>query len=111
MDFDAEDLSYPPSGGRVKLTLLGIALPLGVVAIGVHSWTSQEAWWPGSRGSGVMVHGDAAKAFAVLYMSLSAFVHSRWCWGLLGYNRVFETGTVISILGFLGSMLWAFCAA
>ena len=74
-----------------------------------HVWTSEEAWWPGNRGSGVMAHGEAAKALAVLYMSVSAFVHTRWCWGLLGYNRMFETGTVISILGILGSMIWAFC--
>ena len=109
MAFDFEDLSYPPDGGRWKLIILGIIVP-GIVAwFGHHAWTLQQAWWPG-RGGGVIVRGESAQAMAVVYMSVAALVHFRWFWGLLQARWTFQVGTTVSLLSFLGAMIWALCA-
>jgi hypothetical protein len=92
---DAEDLSYPPSGGRVKMILLGIILPLVIAWFGVGAWISEEATWFGSRGSDLVVKGAAAKSIAVAYLSIGSFCHFRWFWGLLPVWRVFEAGVVL----------------
>jgi hypothetical protein len=102
---DAEDLAYPPSGGRVKLVILGIILPLGVVYFGVQAWWSEEAIWFGNRGSDLVVRGATAKSLGVAYTSVGLFCHFRWFWGLLPVYRVFEVGTVLSLMGFLGALI------
>jgi hypothetical protein len=102
---DAEDLAYPPSGGRVKLVILGILLPLGVVYFGVQAWWSEEAIWFGNRGSDLVVRGATAKSLGVAYTSVGLFCHFRWFWGLLPVYRVFEVGTVLSLMGFLGALI------
>jgi hypothetical protein len=106
MPFDAEDFAYPPTGGKFKLVLLGIIIPGFIAYYGVNAWLSEEAYWPGRRG-GVTVHGESARAMAVLYMSVATFVHSRWFWGLIQVDRIFQVGMVSSLLIFLGSLIWA----
>lgn len=101
---EAEDFAYPPSGGRVKLVLLGIIMPLVIVYFGVHAWLIEEAIWFGSRGSDIVVHGPTAKSLGVAYTSIGLFCHFRWFWGLLPVYRVFEIGTVVSIVSFLGGL-------
>jgi hypothetical protein len=102
---EAEDLSYPPSGGRVKLVLLGIFLPLIVIYFGAHAWITEEAIWFGRRDSNIEVHGPTARSLAVVYTSIGLFCHFRWFWGLIPVYRVFEIGTVISLLGILGGLV------
>lgn len=106
MPFDAEDFAYPPTGGKFKLVLLGIIIPGFIAYYGVNAWLDEEAYWPGRRG-GVTVHGESARAMAVLYMSVASFVHSRWFWGLIQADRIFQVGMVSSLLIFLGSLIWA----
>jgi hypothetical protein len=101
---EAEDLAYPPSGGRVKLVILGILLPLVVAYFGVHAWITEEAIWLGRGSWDMVVHGRAAKSLGVAYTSIGLFCHFRWFWGLLSFYRVFEIGTVISLLCFLGAL-------
>ncbi len=100
----AEDLAYPPEGGRVKQILLGIALPLGLIAYAIQIWISGEAYWP-SKGSGMTVTGDTARAMSVGYGFLSSFSHFRWFWGLVPHYLTFRIGTTISLLGILGAIL------
>ena len=107
----AEDLAYPPTGGRLTLVLLGIVLPGVIAYFGVKAWVLEEAYWPGNHGNGVIIFGVAAQAFAVTRLSVACFCHFRWCWGLLGYDRVFEVGTAISVIFFLVSMVYAVGAA
>ncbi|MEY3895164.1 MAG: hypothetical protein RLZZ214_683 [Verrucomicrobiota bacterium] len=101
---EAEDFSYPPSGGRVKLVVLGILLPLVVAYFGVDAWITEEAVWFGRGNADMEVHGRTAKSLGVAYTSVGLFCHFRWFWGLLPVYRVFEVGTVISLLGFLGGL-------
>lgn len=103
---EAEDLAYPPSGGRVKHVVLGIILPLVVVYFGVQAWWSEEAIWFGNRGTDMVVHGPTAKSLGVAYTSVGLFCHFRWFWGLLPVYRVFEVGTVLSLIGFLGGLVF-----
>ena len=107
---DYEDLAYPPNGGSLKLLVLGIIVPGTVAYFGYQAWASQEAWWPG-RGGGVMVHGEAAQAMAAAYLSMAAFIHFRWFWGLLRAERTFQAGTVLSLFSFLIALIWALCAS
>ena len=99
---EAENLSYPPSGGRVKMVLFGIILPIVIVYFGVQAWITEEAIWFGRRGSDMDVRGKTAKALGVIYASVGLFCHFRWFWGLIPVYRAFEIGTTISLLGILG---------
>ena len=98
---EAEDLSYPPSGGWTKLVILGIVLPLIILYFGIQAWITEEAVWFGHRNSDIEVHGKTAKALGVVYSSVGLFCHFRWFWGLIPVYHVFEIGTVISLLGVL----------
>lgn len=99
---EMEDFSHPPSGGRVKLVLLGILLPAAIVWYGVDAWISGQTVWFGEGNTDLEVKGPTAKSLGVAYASVGLFCHFRWCWGLLPIYRVFEIGTVLSLLGFLG---------
>ena len=103
---DAEDLTYPPSGGRVKMILLGIVVPLVILYFGFDAWTTEEATWLGSRSSDIKVRGNTAKCVGVTYSSIGLFCHFRWFWGLIPVYRVFEIGMVVSLLGILGGILF-----
>lgn len=109
MPFDAEDLGYMPAGGRLKLILLGVLLPGIIVWYGSQSWVHELAWWPARQGRDLVVRGEAAQAMAVVYCSVALFIHARWFWGLLQWERTFTAGTVMACLLFLGALLWAFC--
>ena len=102
---EAEDLSYPPSGGWVKMVLFGIILPAIVVYFGFQAWITEEAVWFSSRNSSDLdVRGKTAKALGVVYASVGLFCHFRWFWGLIPVYRAFEIGTTISLLGVLGGI-------
>ncbi len=105
---EAEDFAYPPNGGRVKMAILGIALPLGLLAYAIQIWISGEAYWPGQRGSGITVTGDTARAMSVGYAFLSSLSHFRWFWGLVPHYLAFRIGTTISLIGFLGAVVASF---
>jgi hypothetical protein len=55
--------------------------------------------------------GDAARALAVCYMSIDAFCHFRWFWGLLGEERIFKVGIVCSMLAGIAAGVTAFVLA
>lgn len=99
---EAEDFSYPPSGGRAKLVLLGIVLPAWILYYGVGAWISGHAIWFGNGNSDIEVQGATAKSLGFAYASIGLFCHFRWCWGLVPVYRVFHIGTVFSLLGILG---------
>lgn len=106
---EVEDLSYPPSGGRTKLILLGILLPLVIGYFAAKAWVTEEAIWLGQNDDHITVHGMTAKALAVTYLSAGLFCHFRWCWGLIPIYRVYEMGTVASLLGILGGLAYGAC--
>lgn len=105
---DIEDLSYPPSGGRVKMIVLGILLPMVVGYFATRSWIDQEAVWFGRGGADMTVKGDAARSLAVCSFAAAAFCHFRWFWGLIPSYRVFGIGIAISMIVGLGGCAAAF---
>jgi hypothetical protein len=109
MSYDYEDFAYPPNGGRVKLILLGLIIPGIIAYFAIRAWLTKEAYWPSRRGQGLIVHGESAQALAVVYLSVAAFFHFRWFWGLIQADRVFQIGTVCSLLTFLGALIHALC--
>ena len=85
----------------MKLIVLGVLLPLAIGYFGVQAWITEEATWFGRGSSDIVVHGRTAKSLGAAYTSVGLFCHCRWFWGLLPVYRVFEVGTLVSLLGFL----------
>jgi hypothetical protein len=109
MTHDFEDFAYPPSGGRMKMVVLGIMLPGIITYFGTRAWWLEEAIWPGRGNSSIVVHGECARAMAVVYLSVAAFIHFRWFWGLIPADRTFQAGAVCSLFTFLGALIYALC--
>ncbi|MEM7009943.1 MAG: hypothetical protein AAF585_00545 [Verrucomicrobiota bacterium] len=101
---DAEDLSYPPSGGYTKLVVFGLIVPVIIWYFGIQAWITEEAFWFGQNGSGMNVFGRTAKALGLVYSCVGFFFHFRWFWGLLPIYSVYEIGTKLSLLGILGGL-------
>ncbi|HEY1663166.1 MAG TPA: hypothetical protein VGI03_12170 [Verrucomicrobiae bacterium] len=100
---DAEDLAYPPSGGRVKMLLLGIGLALLPVGYGIHCLLIHQTVLPGQDGD-LDVHGSGAVALAISYIAVGVFIHAHWFWGLLPkLEFVSYPLKFVSVVVFLGS--------
>ena len=98
-----EDLSHPPSGGRIKMIVRGVVLPLVVFWFAAEAWIDQEAWWFGHHnGSNVKLRGDAARGMAACWAGVAGFLHFRYFWGLWPAPRLFSIGVVLSIILGLG---------
>jgi len=112
MPLDFEDLAHPPeSVGKGKLILLGIILPAVIAYWAAQAWIHETAYWPGRGTRGVNITGEAARYMAVCYLSVAAFVHARWFWGALQFERVFKVGIVSTMIVGLIAGLTAFCLA
>lgn len=107
---ETADLSYPPSGGWVKITVLGLLIPLWITFHAYQAWTTEQALWIGRRANEVIT-GEAAKWMAGTYLGVALFCFSRWCLGIVFSHRAFEIGTIISILLFLVGLGGAFLMA
>lgn len=103
-----EDLSYPPSGGRFKMVILGVLLPTAIGYFAARSWICQEAIWFGRGGGSMTVKGEAARSLAVCYLGAAGFCHFRWFWGLVPSYRAFTIGIVLSLIVGLGGCGGAF---
>ncbi len=102
---EIEDLSYPPnSGGRVKMTLLGFLLPLGLILYALHAWHTGRTWLPGRNGNvaltdgGVTLTGPGAQWLALSYFAAGLAAHFRWFWGLRSAYRIFEWGSTAAMI-------------
>lgn len=95
-----EHLSYPPSGGYLKLFLLGILLPGAIGYFGVQAWNTGEVAWLNSE----TLKGLPAKSLAGTYLSLALFCHSRWFWGIVPVHFLFKIGSLVSLLGLLAAL-------
>lgn len=103
----AENLSDSPSGGPVKMWLLGVVLALVPIGYGIHCLHSGHAILLGQN-SNLDVTGSAAIALAIAYIAVGVFIHAHWFWGLspkLGWlSPVLK---VLATLAFLGSLGYA----
>jgi hypothetical protein len=104
---DAEDLAYPPSGGPVKMCLLGIGVALIPFIYGAHCLLSGRALLFGQNGN-MRVTGAAATALAIAYMAVGVFIHAHWFWGLLPkLEAVSYLLKYAAVLVFIGSFGYA----
>jgi hypothetical protein len=101
---DAEDLAYAPSGGRIKMALLGIGLAVIPLGYGAHCLLTGHARFFGRSGTHLDLEGSAAVALAIAYISIGAFIHAHWFWGLLPrFEPLSYLLKLVSALAFLGS--------
>jgi hypothetical protein len=105
----AEALSHSPSGGRVNMWLLGVGLALLPLGYGVQCLLTGQARLWGSNGADLDLYGSDAVALAIACISVAAFIHFHWFWGLhrrlLRFSQSFK---IIAVLVFLGSVGYMF---
>jgi len=104
----AESLSHSPSGGRVKMWLLGVGLALVPVYCGIRGWQTGHATFFGSHGSRLDVTGSSAVAMAIAYIAVGVFIHAHWFWGL--HPRLEALSPIpkaLALLLFLGGLGYA----
>lgn len=101
---DAEDLAYPPSGGRIKMWLLGVGFAIIPLRYGVHCLVTGHARFFGRQGTHLDLDGPAATALAISYIAIGVFIHAHWFWGLLSkFELLSYLLKLASVLVFLGS--------
>ena len=112
---DAEDLAYAPSGGCVKMWLLGVGLALIPLSYGVHCLLIKHARLWGRRGSYFDLEGSSAIALGIAYVALGVFIHFHWFWGLNQrlerFSHVFKLLAAATFLGSLGFAIYKIIAA
>ncbi len=102
----AEDLSTPAYGGKWQLFGSGVILPLVICYFAARAWIERDAIWISGEGiAKERITGDAARAMAVVYLCGAAFMHFRWCWGLLGFEKTSHAGVAIALYLGIGAML------
>jgi hypothetical protein len=102
----AEDISTPAYGGKWHLLGYGILVPLVIAYFAFRAWEEREALWISTEGIAKdKITGDGARAMAVCYGCAAVLMHFRWCWGLLGFERVARAGVTIALLVGAGAML------
>jgi hypothetical protein len=108
---DYTDLAHPPSsGGWIKMSLLGFALPAWLIYLGVNAWLSQRAYLPGRGTSGgIWLTGGAARAMAFVHAGVALFAHAHGFWGLLPNVWCYEKLIILAcilIVGGVGAIMW-----
>jgi hypothetical protein len=79
---EAEELSHAPSGGRVKMWLMGAGVAFVPLFYGVKGLDAGTTLFFGSRGSQLDLQGEAATAMSIAYLAVGAFLHFHFFWGL-----------------------------
>ena len=89
------------------MVLLGIILPTVILYFGIRGWISQEAVWI-ARGDDFEVTGESAIGISIAYTGIGILCHIRWVWGLLGYARIFEIGTILAAIMIVTGLAYGF---
>ena len=107
---DAEDLAYPPTGGRIKMWLLGVGFALIPLGYGVHCLFTGHALFFGQDDSPLELVGSAADALALAYIAIGVFIHAHWFWGLHQrlerWSYLLKLATVLVFLGSFGYTMY-----
>jgi hypothetical protein len=104
---EAEDLAYSPTGGRIKMWLLGVGLAIIPIVYGVHCLHAGHVMLFGRR-SDLDVAGSGAVALAIAYIAVGVFIHAHWFWGLQPkFDVLSYLLKILSVLIFLGSFGFA----
>ena len=102
----AESLAYSPSGGRLKMWLLGVGLALIPSYYGISCLQTGRATLFGSRGMHLDLTGSSAVAMSIAYIAVGVFIHAHWFWGLhpklAPWSPILKILAVLVFLGGLG---------
>jgi len=102
----ADSLSHSPSGGRVKMWLLGFGLALVPIYYGIRCLQTGHTTFVGSRGLHLDLTGSSAVAMAIAYIAVGVFIHAHWFWGLHPklepFSPILKVPAVLVFLGGLG---------
>ncbi len=106
---EAEDLAYPPGGGRVTMWLLGVGVALIPIGYGIRCLVTGHAVLWGQNNSALDVTGSTAVALAITYIAVGVFIHAHWFWGLQP-KRFFVSSILkfLTVLVFLVSLGYVF---
>jgi hypothetical protein len=96
---DAEDLAYGPSGGRAKQWIAGAILASLPIIYGIHCIQRGHTTLFGSRGSSENLVGSAGISLAIAYISIGAFLHFHYFWGLS--DRLWRFSQALKVSSFL----------
>ncbi len=103
----ADSLSHSPSGGRVKMWLLGVGLALLPISYGIYCLHTGHAILPGQN-SKLDVTGSGSVALAIAYIAVGVFIHAHWFWGLYPkFEWLSPILKVVATLVFLGGLGYA----
>jgi hypothetical protein len=101
----ADSLSHSPSGGRLKMWLLGVGLALVPLCYAIHCLQTGHTTFFGRRGLNLDLTGSAAVAMAVAYIAVGVFIHAHWFWGLHPkLEPLSPILKVLAVLVFLGGL-------
>lgn len=104
-DLDFRDI---PSGGRIKMWLVGVGVALVPAIYGVYCVIAGHAKLPSENGPALDVRGSAAVALGITYMAVGAFIHVHWFWGLIPrISFVCPVLKVVILVIFLSSLGFA----
>lgn len=92
---DAEDLAYGPSGGRTKQWIAGAILASLPIIYGIHCIQRGHTTLFGSRGTSEKLVGSAGVSLAIAYISIGAFLHFHYFWGLS--DRLWRFSQVLKV--------------
>jgi hypothetical protein len=101
----AESLSHAPSGGRLKMWLLGVGVALIPIYYGIRCLQSGHATLFGTRGARLELSGVEATAMAIAYIAVGVFIHAHWFWGL--HPRLEALSPILKVVAtlvFLGGL-------
>jgi len=101
----AGSLSESPSGGRLKMWLLGFLLALVPILYGMHCLWSGHTKLVGGRGASLDLTGSAAVAMAIAYIAMGGYMHAHWFWGL--HHKLEPLSPILkllAVLAFLGGL-------
>lgn len=102
----ADSLAHAPSGGRVKMWLLGFGVAILPVYYGIRCLQTGHTKLFGQNGSDLDLTGSPAVATAISYIAFGVFIHAHWFWGLHPklepFNPVLKVPAVLAFLGGLG---------
>jgi len=108
-DVDAADsLAHGPSGGLLKMWLVGVGMAMIPASYGIHCLLAGRAVLPGQNGDSMETSGPTAIALAVAYISVGAFIHFHYFWGL--HPKLYRWSQflkVLAVMVFLGSLGYA----
>ncbi len=105
----AENLATPRTTAWLSFVGLGIVAPILAAFFAALAWITGKAIWfsLSHQESSFDLTGDAAKAMAVVYACAAIFIHFRWFWGGIGFEKTSHAGMATALYLGIGAMLTA----